>query len=186
MLPRSDLGGNAQQKSTSYEMLILFSNSPASRNIFWEILRISFLYGLRLATTRECLRELHSLTVSKSVRFLYSEFRRCSWDVKLSIGWSENIQLPAGENLGKLYPPGFLSKYFRPHLVNWADFAPSMTSAQITPAPAVAAYRLTPELSGFSHIWDKLASISLNGCFLIKILATIIMGILRISETDDL
>ena len=113
--------------------------------------------------TRDCLRELHSLTVSKSVRFLYSEFRRCSWDVKLSIGWSENIQLPDGENLGKLYPPGFLSKYFRPHLVNWADFAPSMTSAQITPAPAVAAYRLTPELSSFSHIWDKLASISLNG-----------------------
>ena len=30
-------------------------------------------------------------------------------------------------------------------------------------SPAVAAYRLTPELSSFSHIWDKLASISLNG-----------------------
>ena len=74
-------------------------------------------FPFRMKTT-VCPRELHSLTVSKSVRFLYSEFRRCSWDVKLSIGWSENIQLPAGENLGKLYPPGFLSKYFRPHLVN--------------------------------------------------------------------
>ena len=29
-------------------------------------------------------------------------------------------------------------KYFRPHLVNRVDFAPSMTSARITPAPAVA------------------------------------------------
>ena len=43
-------------------------------------------------------------------------------------------------------------KYFRPHLVNRVDFASSMTSARITPAPAVAAYRLTPQLSGFSHI----------------------------------
>ena len=51
---------------------------------------------------------------------------------------SENVQLPEGRNLGKLYPPGFLSKYFRPHLVNRVDFAPSMTSARITPAPAVA------------------------------------------------
>ena len=76
---------------------------------------------------------------------------------------SENVQFPEGRNLGKLYPSGFLSKYFRPHLVNRVDFSPSMTSARITPAPAVAAYRLTPELSGFSHICDKLASISLNG-----------------------
>ena len=51
---------------------------------------------------------------------------------------SENVQLPEGENLGKLYPPGFLSKYFRPHLVNRVDFAPSMTSARITAAPVVA------------------------------------------------
>ena len=39
--PRSNLGGNAQQKSTSYEMLVLFSNSTASRNFLMEILRIS-------------------------------------------------------------------------------------------------------------------------------------------------
>ena len=90
----------------------------------------------------------------------------CGWDVKLSIGWSEKVE-PQGD-----FPPAVLpsqavpGKYFRPHLVNWDDFAPSMTSARITPPPAVAAYRLTPELSGFSHIWDKLASISLNGCVL--------------------
>ena len=34
--------------------------------------------------TRDCLRELHSLTVSKSVRFLYSEGAagtlNCPWD----------------------------------------------------------------------------------------------------------
>ena len=76
---------------------------------------------------------------------------------------SENIQLPEDESSGSCILPGLHSKYFRPHLVNWDDFAPSMTSARITPPPAVAAYRLTPELSGFSHIWDKLDSISLNG-----------------------
>ena len=37
-------------------MLILFSNSTASRNFLIEILRISFLYGLRLAKTILCLR----------------------------------------------------------------------------------------------------------------------------------
>ena len=35
--------------------------------------------------------------------------------------------------------------------------------SNISRSPAIAVYRLTPELSGFSHIWDKLASISLNG-----------------------
>ena len=90
----------------------------------------------------------------------------CGWDVKLSTGWSEKIE-PQGD-----FPPAVLpsqavpGKYFRPHLVNWDDFAPSMTSARITPPSAVAVYRLTPELSGFSHIWDKLASISSNGCVL--------------------
>ena len=95
---------------------------------------------------------------------------QCSWDLKLSIGWSEKIQPPEVRILWKLYLPGLPSKYFRPHLVNfrphlvnWNDFAPSMTSARITPPSAVAAYRLTPELSYFSHIWDKLASISLKG-----------------------
>ena len=63
---------------------------------------------------------------------------------------------------GKLYPPGFQGKYFRPHLVNRVNFAPSMASARITPTPAVATYRLTPKLSGFSHICDKLASIFKN------------------------
>ena len=111
--------------------------------------------------TTACLRELYSLTVLKSERFLYQ--KRYSWEVKLSIWWSEKVE-PQGD-----FPPAVLpsqavpGKYFRPHLVNWDDFAPSMTSARITPPPAVAAYRLTPELSGFSHIWDKLASISLNG-----------------------
>ena len=87
----------------------------------------------------------------------------CSWDVKFVHRWSEKV-----ESQGD-FPPAVLpsqavpGKYFRPHLVNWDDFAPSMTSARITPPSAVAAYRLTPELSGFSHIWDKLASISLNG-----------------------
>ena len=114
--------------------------------------------------TTACLRELYSLTVLKSERFLYQ--KRYSWEVKLSIWWSEKVE-PQED-----FPPAVLpsqavpGKYFRPHLVNWDDFAPSMTSARIPPPPAVAAYRLTPELSGFSHIWDKLASISLNGCVL--------------------
>ena len=111
--------------------------------------------------TTACLRELYSLTVLKSERFLYQ--KRYSWEVKLSIWWSEKVERQGD------FPPAFLpsqavpGKYFRPHLVNWDDFAPSMTSARITPPPTVATYRLTPELSGFSHIWDKLASISLNG-----------------------
>ena len=76
------------------------------------------------------------------------------WKRTASGGWKPQEAVPSQAVPGK---------YFRPHLVNWDDFAPSMTSARITPPPAVAAYRLTPELSGFSHIWDKLASISLNG-----------------------
>ena len=44
------------KKSTSYEMLILFSNSTASRNFNMGILRIPFLCGLRLAKTILCLR----------------------------------------------------------------------------------------------------------------------------------
>ena len=63
MLPRSDLGGNAQQKSTSYEMLILFSNSTTSRNFNMGILRIPFLCGLRLAKTILCLRASPGLRI---------------------------------------------------------------------------------------------------------------------------
>ena len=51
------------KKSTSYEMLILFSNSTASRNFLMEILRISFLYGLRLAKTILCLRASPGLRI---------------------------------------------------------------------------------------------------------------------------
>ena len=47
-----------------------------------------------------------------------SIFRRCSWDVKLSIGWSGNIQLPEDESSGSCILPGLPSKYFRPHLGN--------------------------------------------------------------------
>ena len=125
---------DCQIKKTPFQVSLLwcieYGSLSASRNIFREILRISFL---------------------------------CGWDVKLSTEWSEKVE-PQGD-----FPPAVLpsqavpGKYFRPHLVNWDDFAPSMTSARITPPPAVAAYRLTPELSGFSHIWDKLASIFLNG-----------------------
>ena len=45
-------------------MLILFSNSTASRNILMGILRISFLYGLRLAKTILCLRASPGLRFS--------------------------------------------------------------------------------------------------------------------------
>ena len=73
--------------------------------------------------------------------------------------WSENVQLPEGGNLGKLYPPGVLSKYFRPHLVNRVDFAPSMTSARITPAPAVACLQAD---TGVIRLQPYLRQTSLN------------------------
>ena len=54
--------------------------------------------------TTACLRELYSLTVLKSERFLYQ--KRYSWEVKLSIWWSENIQLPEDESSGSCILPG--------------------------------------------------------------------------------
>ena len=42
----------------------LFSNSTASRHLLMEILRISFLYGLRLAKTILCLRASPGLRIS--------------------------------------------------------------------------------------------------------------------------
>ena len=52
------------KKSTSYEMLILFSNSTASRNFNMGLLRIPFLCGLRLAKTILCLRASPGLRFS--------------------------------------------------------------------------------------------------------------------------
>ena len=44
--------------------------------------------------TTACLRELYSLTVLKSERFLYQ--KRYSWEVKLSIWWSEKVEPQGG------------------------------------------------------------------------------------------
>jgi len=63
----------------------------------------SHLYPCCTKTTA-CLRELYSLTVLKSERFLYQ--KRYSWEVKLSIWWSENIQLPEDESSGSCILPG--------------------------------------------------------------------------------
>ena len=50
--------------------------------------------------TTACLRELYSLMVLKSERFLYQ--KRYNWDVKLSIWWSEKVE-PQGN-----FPSTFL------------------------------------------------------------------------------
>ena len=76
---------------------------------------------------------------------------------------SENVQLPEGRNLGKLYPPGFLSKYFRPHLVNLRRFQPAccFTAGK----SGTRRNRLQPA-TGFSSVQrmqTKLTPISLNG-----------------------
>ena len=140
--------------------------------------------------TRNCLRELHSLTVSKSVRFLYSEgaagFRRCSWDVKLSKECSENIQLPEDESSGSCILPGLPSKYFRPHLVNRRRFQPPCC---FNAGKSDARRSCLQADTGVIRLQPYLRQTSLNfpkWVCLIKLLATIIMEILRISETDDL
>ena len=75
---------------------------------------------------------------------------QCSWDLKLSIGWSEKIQLPEVRILWKLYLPGLPSKYFRPHLVNWDDFSLPAASLLVNPMPGVTFYSPSPNLPAFS------------------------------------
>ena len=50
-------------------------------------------------------------------------------------------------------------KYFRPHLVNRVDFDPFMTSARITPAPAVAGLQAD---TGFIRLQPYLCQTGLN------------------------
>ena len=68
----------------------------------------SHLYPCCTKTTA-CLRELYSLTVLKSERFLYQ--KRYSWEVKLSIWWSENIQLPGRSRQVLSAPFGKLRRF---------------------------------------------------------------------------
>ena len=123
--------------------------------------------------TRNCLRELHSLTVSKSVRFLYSE------------GAAGTLNCP--KNVLKTYSfPGLSSKYFRLHLVNRRRFQPPCC---FTAGKSDARRSCLQADTGVIRLQPYLRQTSLNfpkWVCLIKLLATIIMGILRISETDDL
>ena len=82
--------------------------------------------------------------------------------------------------------PGLPSKYFRPHWVNRRRFQPACC---FTAGKSDARRNLLQPVTEFTSVQrmqTKLTPISSKGCVLIKILATIIMEILRISETDDL
>ena len=112
--------------------------------------------------TTACLRELYSLTVLKSERFLYQ--KRYSWEVKLSIWWSEKVERQGD------FPPAFLpsqavpGKYFRPHLVNRRRFQPACC---FTAGKSDARRNLLQPVTEFTSVQrmqTKLTPISSNGC----------------------
>ena len=87
---------------------------------------------------------------------------------------------------GSCILPRLPSKYFRHYLVNRRRFQPACC---FTAGKSDARRNLLQPVTEFTSVQrmqTKLTPISSKGCVLIKILATIIMEILRISETDDL
>ena len=112
--------------------------------------------------TTACLRELYSLTVLKSERFLYQ--KRYSWEVKLSIWWSEKVEPQGGFSSCGSTLPGLPSKYFRPHLVNWRRFQPACC---FTAGKSDARRNLLQPVTEFTSVQrmqTKLTPIFSNGC----------------------
>ena len=131
------------KKSTSFEMLSLFSNSTASRNFNMGILRIS------------------CFTV---------------WKHTASRGWI----------LGKLYPPRTSQQVLSAPFGKLRRFCPIYDFSSDNSAVSRSCLQAD---TGVIRLQPYLRQTSLNflkWVCLIKLLATIIMGILRISETDDL
>ena len=89
---------------------------------------------------------------------------QCSSDVKLSIGWSEKVQLPEGENLEKLYLPGLSSKYFRAHLVNRRRFQPACCFTAGKSDARRNLLQLVTEFTSVQRMQTKLTPIFSNGC----------------------
>ena len=114
--------------------------------------------------TRDCLRELHSLTVSKSERFLYSEGAagtlNCPWDGLKTYSFQ---RMNPREAVSSQAVPG---KYFRPHLVNRRRFQPACC---FTAGKSDARRNLLQPVTEFTSVQrmqTKLTPISSNGCVL--------------------
>ena len=154
MLPRSDLGGNSQQKKHLIRDAYLVQQFNCQPQ--FPVLRSENIQLPEDESSGSC--TLPGLP-SKYFRPHLVNRRRFQPACCFTAGKSDarrNLLQPVTE---------FTSvQRMQTKLTPISSKGVCLTFSNISRSPAVAAYRLTPELSGFSHILDKLASISLNGC----------------------